>query len=163
MCRGSWNIQKVLELNSIIFLAKKVREFDYSNCWNWKWVNMVFLRTSKKNRFISWVSPYYFGSNFLVVDHVKNQKSPRKGLGKLWNFLYLEMEWIRLTFCEWYIVHDIFNVLSFLICVILQVELSSLTAESQSYQEQVSVPFKGKEEQKLLVNRKGKQVEKQKI
>ena len=62
-----------------------------------------------------------------------------------------------------YIVHYIFNVLSFLICVILQVELSSLTAESQSYQEQVSVPFKGKEEQKLLVNRKGKQVEKTKI
>lgn len=47
--------------------------------------------------------------------------------------------------------------------MILQVELSSLTAESQSYQEQVSVPFKGKEEQKLLVNRKGKQVEKTKI
>lgn len=52
-------------------------------------------------------------------------------------------------------VHYIFNVLSFLICVILQVELSSLTAESQSYQEQVSVPFKAKEEQKLLV--KGKE------
>ena len=60
-------------------------------------------------------------------------------------------------------MHYIFNVLSFLICVILQVELSSLTAESQSYQEQVSVAFKGKEEHKLLVNRKGKQVEKTKI
>lgn len=47
--------------------------------------------------------------------------------------------------------------------MILQVELSSLTAESQSYQEQVSVPSKGKEEQKLLVNRKGKQLEKMKI
>ena len=72
---------------------------------------------------------------------------------------------LRVIFSTWYIyiVHYIFNVSSFLICVILQVELSSLTAESQSYQEQVSVPFKGKEEQKLLVNRKGKQVEKTKI
>ena len=74
---------------------------------------------------------------------------------------------LRVIYSTWYIyiyiVHYIFNVLSFLICVILQVELSSLTAESQSYQEQVSVPFKGKEEQKLLVNRKGKQVEKTKI
>ena len=74
---------------------------------------------------------------------------------------------LRVIYSTWYIyiyiVHDIFKVLSFLICVILQVELSSLTAESQSYQEQVSVPFKGKEEQKLLVNRKGKQVEKTKI
>lgn len=72
---------------------------------------------------------------------------------------------LRVIYNTWYtyIVHYIFNVLSFLICVILQVELSSLTAESQSYQEQVSVPFKGKEEQKLLVNRKGKQVEKTKI
>ena len=72
---------------------------------------------------------------------------------------------LRVIYSTWYIyiVHYIFNVLSFLICVILQVELSTLTAESQSYQEQVSVPFKGKEEQKLLVNRKGKQVEKTKI
>ena len=74
---------------------------------------------------------------------------------------------LRVIYSTWYIyiyiVPYIFNVLSFLICVILQVELSSLTAESQSYQEQVSVPFKGKEEQKLLVNRKGKQVEKTKI
>ena len=72
---------------------------------------------------------------------------------------------LRVIYSTWYIyiVHYIFNVLSFLICVILQVELSSLTAESQSYQEQVSVPFKGKEEQKLLVNRKWKQVEKHKI
>ena len=72
---------------------------------------------------------------------------------------------LRVIYSTWYIyiVHYIFNVLSFLICVILQVELSSLTAESQSYQEQVSVHFKGKEEQKLLVNRKGKQVEKTKI
>ena len=72
---------------------------------------------------------------------------------------------LRVIYSTWYIyiVHYIFKVLSFLICVILQVELSSLTAESQSYQEQVSVPFKGKEEQKLLVNRKGKQVEKTKI
>ena len=72
---------------------------------------------------------------------------------------------LRVIYSTWYIyiVHYIFNVLSFLICVILQVELSSLMAESQSYQEQVSVPFKGKEEQKLLVNRKGKQVEKTKI
>ena len=72
---------------------------------------------------------------------------------------------LRVIYSTWYIyiVHYIFNVLSFLICVILQVELSSLTAESQSYQEQVSVPFKGKEEQKLLVNRRGKQVEKTKI
>ena len=72
---------------------------------------------------------------------------------------------LRVIFSTWYIyiVHYIFNVSSFLIRVILQVELSSLTAESQSYQEQVSVPFKGKEEQKLLVNRKGKQVEKTKI
>ena len=72
---------------------------------------------------------------------------------------------LRVIYSTWYIyiVHYIFNVLSFLICVILQVELSSLTAESQSYQEQVSVSFKGKEEQKLLVNRKGKQVEKTKI
>ena len=72
---------------------------------------------------------------------------------------------LRVIYSTWYIyiVHYIFNVLSFLICVILQVELSSLTAESQSYQEQVSVPFKGKEEQKLLVNRKGKQVEETKI
>lgn len=72
---------------------------------------------------------------------------------------------LRVIYSTWYIyiVHYIFNVLSFLICVILQVELSSLTAESQSYQEQVSVPSKGKEEQKLLVNRKGKQVEKTKI
>ena len=59
---------------------------------------------------------------------------------------------LRVIYSTWYIyiVHYMFNVLSFLICVILQVELSSLTAESQSYQEQVSVPFKGKEEQKLL-------------
>ena len=72
---------------------------------------------------------------------------------------------LRVIYSTWYIyiAHYIFNVLSFLICVILQVELSSLTAESQSYQEQVSVPSKGKEEQKLLVNRKGKQVEKTKI
>lgn len=72
---------------------------------------------------------------------------------------------LRVIYSTWYIyiVHYMFNVLSFLICVILQVELSSLTAESQSYQEQVSVPFKGKEEQKLLLNRKGKQVEKTKI
>lgn len=72
---------------------------------------------------------------------------------------------LRVIYSTWYIyiVHYIFNVLSFLICVILQVELSSLTAESQSYQEQVSVPSKGKEEQKLLVNRKGKQLEKMKI
>ena len=72
---------------------------------------------------------------------------------------------LRVIYSTWYIyiVHYIFNVLSFLICVILQVELSSLTAESQSYQEQVSLPSKGKEEQKLLVNRKGKQVEKTKI
>ena len=74
---------------------------------------------------------------------------------------------LRVIYSTWYIyiyiVHYIFNVLSFLICVILQVELSSLTAESQSYQEQVSVHFKGKEEQKLLVNRKGKQVKKTKI
>ena len=74
---------------------------------------------------------------------------------------------LRVIYSTWYIyiyiVPYIFNVLSFLICVILQVELSSLTAESQSYQEQVSVPFKGKEEQKLLVNRKWKQVEKHKI
>ena len=74
---------------------------------------------------------------------------------------------LRVIYSTWYIyiyiVPYIFNVLSFLICVVLQVELSSLTAESQSYQEQVSVPFKGKEEQKLLVNRKGKQVEKTKI
>ena len=74
---------------------------------------------------------------------------------------------LRVIYSTWYIyiyiVPYIFNVLSFLICVILQVGLSSLTAESQSYQEQVSVPFKGKEEQKLLVNRKGKQVEKTKI
>ena len=72
---------------------------------------------------------------------------------------------LRVIYSTWYIyiVHYIFNVLSFLICVILQVELSSLTAESQSYQEQVSVPSKGKEEQKLLVNRKGKQLEKTKI
>ena len=67
---------------------------------------------------------------------------------------------LRVIYSTWYYI---FNVLLFLICVILQVELSSLTAESQSYQEQVSVPFKGKEEQKLLVNRKGKQVEKTKI
>ena len=72
---------------------------------------------------------------------------------------------LRVIYSTWYIyiVHYIFNVLSFLICVILQVELSSLTAESQSYQEQVSVPSKGKEEKKLLVNRKGKQLEKTKI
>ena len=72
---------------------------------------------------------------------------------------------LRVIYSTWYIyiVHYIFNVLSFLICVILQVELSSLTAESQSYQEQVSVPSKGKEEQKLLVNRKGKQLEEMKI
>ena len=72
---------------------------------------------------------------------------------------------LRVIYSTWYIyiVHYIFNVLSFLICVILQVELSSLTAESQSYQEQVSVPSKGKEEQKLLVNRKGKQLEKTKM
>ena len=72
---------------------------------------------------------------------------------------------LRVIYSTWYIyiVHYIFNVLSFLICVILQVELSTLTAESQSYQEQVSVPFKGKEEQKLSVNKKGKQVEKTKI
>ena len=74
---------------------------------------------------------------------------------------------LRVIYSTWYIyiyiVPYIFNVLSFLICVILQVELSSLTAESQSYQEQVSVPFKGKEEQKLLVNRRGKQVEKTKF
>ena len=67
---------------------------------------------------------------------------------------------LRVIYSTWYYI---FNVLLFLICVILQVELSSLTAESQSYQEQVSVPFKGKEEQKLLVNRKEKQVEKTKI
>lgn len=72
---------------------------------------------------------------------------------------------LRVIYSTWYIyiVHYIFNVLSFLIFGILQVELSSLTAESQSYQEQVSVPSKGKEEQKLLVNRKGKQLEKMKI
>ena len=67
---------------------------------------------------------------------------------------------LRVIYSTWYYI---FNVLLFLICVILQVELSSLTAESQSYQEQVSVPFKGKEEHKLLVNRKEKQVEKTKI
>ena len=58
---------------------------------------------------------------------------------------------LRVIYSTWYYI---FNVLLFLICVILQVELSSLTAESQSYQEQVSVPLKAKEEQKLLVTGK---------
>lgn len=133
---------------------------------------MVFLRTSKKKTTGSFHECHH--TILEAISWLQIMLKIRKVLEKGWESYGI--------FCIWrwsesgllfasdiqymiyiYIVHYIFNVLSFLICVILQVELSSLTAESQSYQEQVSVPFKGKEEQKLLVNRKGKQVEKTKI
>lgn len=85
----------------------------------------------------------------------KSEKSS-KSVGKVMEFSVCgdgvnPAYFLRVIYSTWYYI---FNVLLFLICVILQVELSSLTAESQSYQEQVSVPLKAKEEQKLLVTGK---------